>query len=66
MAADEKPTRAEIEKYAREAGMTNLTSEQMDEFLNAAIYLRGLLKALPRDFALDEEPAHVFRAGPEA
>lgn len=66
MATDDKPTREEIEKYARETGMVNLTPEQMDEFANAAAYMRGLLKALPRDFAVDEEPAHVFRASPEA
>ena len=55
-------TREEIEQYAKRMGLVNLTPEQMDEFAAAGAYMRGMLAGL----ALDEEPAHVFRASPEA
>ncbi len=66
MAKDDAPTREEIEQYAKQMGLVNLTPEQMDEFAAAGAYMRGMLAGLPRDLALDEEPAHVFRASPEA
>ena len=66
MQADNLPTREQIERYARQAGLTNLTSPQMEEFLRAATYARDLLAKLPRDFALTDEPAHVFHAGDHA
>lgn len=66
MAKENTPTREEIERYARQLGLVNLTPEQMDEFVAAGEYMRGMLVNLPRDLALDEEPAHVFLASPEA
>jgi len=66
MATDDAPTREQIEQYARQAGLVNFTREQMDEFERAGDYMRDLLTRLPRDLALGDEPAHIFRAGEEA
>jgi len=66
MAIDDAPTREQIEQYARQAGLVKLTREQMDEFERAGTYMRDLLTRLPRDLALVDEPAHIFRAGEEA
>ena len=66
MPTDDLPTREQIEQSARQAGLTNLTSEQMEELQQAAAYARDLLAKLPRDFALTDEPAHIFRASDDA
>lgn len=66
MASDDPHTREEIERYARQAGLHHLTREQMDEFARAGAYMRDLLAKLPRDLAITDEPAQIFRAGEEA
>ena len=65
MASDDAPTREEVEQYARQIGLNNLTPEQMEEFVRADAYMRDLLTRLPRDFAVTDEPAHIFRASEE-
>ena len=65
MASDDAPTREEVEQYARQIGLHNLTPEQMEEFVRAGAYTRDLLSRLPRDFAVTDEPAHIFRASEE-
>lgn len=65
MATDPAPTREGVEEYARRAGLTRLTPEQLEEFVRAATYMRDLMERLPRDFAVTDEPAHIFRAGGE-
>ena len=66
MATEDPPTREEIERYARQAGLHHLTPEHMDEFARAGAYMRDLLAKLPRDLAITDEPAQIFRAGEEA
>ena len=66
MASEDARTREADEQYARQIGLHNLTPEQMEEFVRAGAYMRGLLAKLPRDFAYTEEPAHIFRASEEA
>lgn len=51
---------------ATEFGLVHLTPEQLAEFERAGAYAAQLLSRLPRDFGLDEEPAHRFRAGRES
>ncbi len=66
MATDPPPASEEVERYARQTGLINLTSDQMEELRQAAAYARDLLARLPRDFTLTDEPAHIFRASDDA
>ena len=63
--SDDKPTRNELEQYARQVGLVNLTPEQIDELIRAEAVARDLRTMLPRDFALTDEPAITFRAREE-
>ena len=65
MTSDDEPTRKEIEQYARQVGLANLTREQIDELVTAETYARDLRIMLPRDFAVTEEPAITFHAREE-
>ncbi len=65
MTSDDEPTRNELEKYARQVGLANLTPEQIDELVRAETVARDLRNMLPRDFAVTDEPAITFRAREE-
>lgn len=68
--ADEARSREELERLAHEMGLVNLTPDQLDQFGRAEAYMRGYRVQFPRDLALTDEPALVFRpafhAGSEA
>ncbi|MDA0256335.1 MAG: hypothetical protein O3C25_01140 [Chloroflexi bacterium] len=66
MRTDDVRTREELERCARQSGLVNLTPGQMEELRQADAYARVLLAKLPRDFALTDEPPHVFHAGDHA
>lgn len=65
MTSDDEPTRNELEKYARRVGLANLTPDQIDELVRAETVARDLRIMLPRDFAVTDEPAIIFRAREE-
>jgi hypothetical protein len=63
--SDDKPTRNELEQYARQVGLVNLTPEQIDEFIRAETVARDLSIMLPRNFSMTDEPAITFRTREE-
>lgn len=63
--ADEGRSRAEIERYARQIGLVNLSPEHLDEFARAEAYMRGYRVQFPRDLTYADEPAAIFRASDE-
>jgi hypothetical protein len=63
--SDDKPTRNELEQYARQVGLVNLTPEQIDEFIRAETVARDLSIMLPRNCSMTDEPAITFRTREE-
>ncbi len=56
----------ELARLAAEIGLDRVASQDPAALEKALTAARRLKAELPRDFALSDEPAHVFRAGEEA
>ena len=54
--------REELERAAREAGLQALLPEHVAILEKSFASARKLKSEMSRDFALSDEPAHVFRA----
>lgn len=61
--ADDK---AELRRHAEALGLGRLTDEQLEEFGRARAVAQAHAADMPRDFAPSDEPAHIFRASPDA
>ena len=66
MSIGRDPSPEELKRRAAEIGLTKLTDAHLAELKNAVAAMHRMLDNLPRDIALDDEPAHVYRAGDEA
>lgn len=63
---DATVSRDEIERLAAEIGLERVAQSDPASLEKALAAARRLRSEMPRDFALSEEPAHVFRASEEA
>ncbi|MSO75542.1 MAG: hypothetical protein EXQ87_01320 [Alphaproteobacteria bacterium] len=61
-----KPTHDELRARAAEVGLTRLRPEHLDELARGLADLKRQASARRADMRLSDEPAHVFRASPEA
>ena len=66
MADANQPTHAELMERAAEIGLTRLRPEHLDELARSLADLARQARARRPDMQLSDEPAHVFRASPEA
>lgn len=51
---------------ARELGLDRLTDSHLAQFERAASAMQAHLARLPRDLPVTQEPAHIYRAKPDA
>lgn len=57
---------SEIQRLAAEIGLARVAGDDPSALEKALAAARRLKSEMPRDFALSDEPAHVFRASEEA
>jgi hypothetical protein len=66
MADSDKPSQAELRKRAAEVGLTRLTAQHLEELARGLGDLKRQISQRRAGMRLQDEPAHVFRASPEA
>lgn len=52
----------DIERKAKELGLSKLAAEHLDEFRKILDNAKALAERLPKDIHWTEEPAHIFNA----
>ena len=55
-----------LKHEAAQAGLTNLSDKHVKQFAKAKAAAARMVRAIPRDLPMSEEPAHTFRASEEA
>jgi hypothetical protein len=60
---DEQET---LQHEAAQIGLTHLSDEHLRQFAKAKAAADRMVRAIPRNLPMAEEPAHTFRASEEA
>ncbi len=55
-----------LRREAEQLGLTNLSDEHLAQFAKAKAAAERMRRVIPRDLHMSVEPAHTFRASPEA
>ena len=58
--------RDDLKREAERAGLTNLADDHLAQFAKARASAEQLLRRIPRNLHMYDEPAHTFRASQEA
>ena len=57
--------RDDIKNEAERLGLSRFTDLQLEQFAKAKASAERLIRGLPRDLHMYDEPAHIFRAQEE-
>ena len=61
-----KPSQKDLKRRADDIGLDRLEPAHLEELARAIASMERMVESLPKDVALVDEPAHVFRAGEDA